>query len=115
MLSRFKAFFVHLIGSLVIGLGALALVFFLWYPAPLHLALGVTSVFMLLIIVDITLGPLLTFLIYQPGKKTLKFDLVVIVVLQLLALSYGLWAVIQGRPVWLVLNADRFDVVQATR
>lgn len=113
MLSRFKAFFVHLIGSLVIGLGALALVFFLWYPAPLHLALGVTSVFMLLIIVDITLGPLLTFLIYQPGKKTLKFDLVVIVVLQLLALSYGLWAVIQGRPVWLVLNADRFDVVQA--
>ncbi|MEO9333580.1 TfpX/TfpZ family type IV pilin accessory protein [Ectopseudomonas guguanensis] len=109
---RFKAFFVHLLGSLVIGLSALGLVFGLWYPSPLHLALGVTAIFLLLLLVDMILGPLLTLLVYKPGKKTLKFDLAVIVVLQLAALAYGLWTVAQGRPAWLVFNVDRFDVVQ---
>ncbi len=32
--------------------------------------------------------------------------------MQLSALSYGLWAVAEGRPAWLVFNVDRFDVVQ---
>ncbi|MGG2395803.1 TfpX/TfpZ family type IV pilin accessory protein [Pseudomonas sp. SH1-B] len=113
MTLRFRAFFVHLIGSLVVGLSILALVFGLWYPSPLHQALGVTSIFIMLLMVDMVLGPLLTLLVCKPGKQTLKFDLVVIVVLQLTALVYGLGAVFQGRPVWLVFNADRFDVVQA--
>lgn len=113
MPARLKAFLVHLFGSLIIGVSALGLVFGLWYPSPLHLALGVTSIFLLLLMVDITLGPLLTLLVYKPGKRTLKFDLAVVIVLQLAALVYGLVTVAQGRPVWLVFNVDRFDVVQA--
>lgn len=112
MLVRCKAFLIHLLCSLVIGLGALGLVFGVWYPSPLHLALGVTSIFLLLLLVDVTLGPLLTLVVYEVGKKTLKFDLAVIVALQLSALGYGLWTVAQGRPAWLVFNVDRFDVVQ---
>ena len=113
MIVRLKAFSVHLLCSFVIGVAALVVVFGVWYPAPLHLALGVTSVFLLLLLVDITLGPLLTLVVYKPGKKTLKFDLAVIALLQLSALSYGMWAVAQGRPAWVVFNVDRFDVVQA--
>ncbi|WP_395503214.1 TfpX/TfpZ family type IV pilin accessory protein [Ectopseudomonas mendocina] len=112
MPARFKAFLVHLLCSLAIALGVLGLVFGLWYPAPLHLALGVTTIFLLLLTVDVTLGPLLTLLVYKAGKKSLKFDLAVIVLLQLTALGYGLWTVAQGRPAWLVFNVDRFDVVQ---
>lgn len=112
MPARFKAFLLHLLCSLAIALGALGLVFGVWYPAPLHLALAVTNIFVLLLVVDVTLGPLLTLVVYKPGKKSLKFDLAVIVALQLAALSYGLWTVAQGRPAWLVFNADRFDVVQ---
>lgn len=108
----FKAFLIHLLGSLILGVSALGLVFGLWYPPPLHLALGVGTILLLLLLVDMTLGPLLTLLVYKPGKQTLKFDLAVIVALQLAALAYGLWALAQGRPAWLVFNVDRFDVVQ---
>lgn len=110
---RFKALIIHFLGSVAVGLGALGLVFGLWYPPPLHLALGVSTIILLLLLVDMALGPLLTLLVYKPGKQSLKFDLAVIVALQLTALFYGLWTVAQGRPTWLVFNVDRFDVVQA--
>lgn len=110
MSVRFKAFLVHVIGSAVIALMAL-LVFRLWYPAPLHEALGVTHIFLLVLLVDVVLGPLLTLLVYKAGKKTLVFDLAVIAFLQVAALGYGLWTVAEGRPAWIVFNADRFDLV----
>ncbi|MCM2320753.1 MAG: type IV pilin accessory protein [Pseudomonas sp.] len=109
---RFKAFLLHLTGSAIIALLALLLVFRLWYPAPLHEALGVTDIFLLVLLVDVVLGPLLTLLVYQVGKKTLLLDLAVIACLQLAALTYGLWTVAEGRPAWLVFNVDRFDLVQ---
>lgn len=109
---RLKAFFLHLSLSAVIALLALLLVFGLWYPAPLHTAVGVTHIFLLLLLIDVVLGPLLTLLVYKVGKKTLVFDLAVIAVLQLSALGYGLWTVAEGRPAWLVFNTDRFDLVR---
>lgn len=90
----------------------LFLVFRLWYPAPLHEALGVTRIFRLLILVDMVIGPLLTLLVFKAGKKTLIFDMAVILALQLSALCYGVWSLAEGRPIWLVFNADRFDLVR---
>lgn len=114
MHARFKAFLLHLAASALIALLALLLVFKLWYPAPLHDALGVTQIFLLLLLVDVILGPLLTLLVYKTGKKTLVMDLAIIAALQLAALGYGLWTVAEGRPAWIVYNADRFDVVTVT-
>ncbi|RRV42892.1 type IV pilin accessory protein [Pseudomonas sp. o96-267] len=109
---RLKAFLLHLGLSGIIALLAMWVVFKLWYPAPLHTAVGVTHIFLLLLLVDVILGPLLTLLVYKEGKKTLVFDLSVIAALQLSALGYGLWAVAEGRPAWLVFNTDRFDLVR---
>lgn len=113
MSVRIKAFLIHLSSSAAIALIVLLLVFYTWYPAPLHTALGVTQIFLLLLSVDVVLGPLLTLLVFKVGKKTLVVDLCVIFILQLSALSYGVWTVAEGRPAWLVFNIDRFDVVQA--
>jgi hypothetical protein len=113
MSARIKAFLIHLSSSAVIALIVLLLVFHIWYPSPLHTALGVTHIFLLLLGVDVVLGPLLTFLVFKVGKKTLVFDLALICLLQLSALGYGVWTVAQGRPAWLVFNVDRFDLVQA--
>ena len=113
MSLRVRAFFFHVLISLVIAAIVVALVFWVWYPAPLHQALGVTTIFLLLLLVDVTLGPLLTFLVFKPGKKSLALDLTVIACLQLSALGYGMWTVAEGRPLWLVFNVDRFDLVQA--
>ncbi|WP_312592388.1 TfpX/TfpZ family type IV pilin accessory protein [Stutzerimonas nitrititolerans] len=111
MPARLKAFLLHLAASALVALLALLLVFKLWYPTPLHAALGVTHIFLLLLLVDVVLGPLLTLLVYKVGKKTLIMDLAVIACLQMAALGYGLWTVAEGRPAWIVYNVDRFDVV----
>ena len=112
MTSRLNAFLIHLLISTCIAVAVIGVVFFVWYPAPLHTAVGVTQIFLILLAVDVVLGPLLTLLVYQVGKKTLVMDLTVIALLQLSALGYGLWTVAEGRPAWLVFAADRFDLVR---
>lgn len=113
MTSRFRAFLVHLAISSLLAAAALGVIFGIWYPAPLHDAVGVKDVFLLLLGVDVVVGPVLTFIVYKKGKKSLRFDLASIGVLQLMAFVYGVWTVAEGRPAWLVFSADRFDLVQA--
>jgi len=112
MIARFRASAIHLAISAVIALAVLILVFKVWYPGPLSDAVGVTHIFLLLVMVDLTLGPALTLVVYKKGKKSLKFDLAIIALLQLSALGYGLLNVAEGRPAWLVFSADRFDLVR---
>jgi len=113
MKSRIVAFFTHLIISGVVAAMAVYVVFFNWYPAPLHTAVGVTKIFLMLLAIDIIIGPVITFIVYKTGKKTLKFDLTVIALLQLVALGYGMNTVFEGRPAFVVFNVDRFDVSRA--
>ena len=113
MIPRLRAGLVHLSISAFVALIAVGLVFLLWYPSPLHKAVGVTDIFLIVLGVDVVIGPLLTIVVYKPSKKSLLFDLSTIALLQLIAFSYGLWTVAQGRPAWLVFSADRFDLVQA--
>ena len=113
MKFRFLCFGSHLLLSLLIALLVVGLVFWLWYPSPLDKALGVSSIFVLLLSIDVIVGPLLTLVVAKQGKKTLKMDLVAIGVIQMLALSYGLYIVAQGRPVWMIYDSGRFELVQA--
>lgn len=113
MRYRIRLFLFHLLFSMVLGSASIFLVFCIWYPSPLHSAAGVTRVFLILLSVDMVLGPLLTLLVGQEGKKSLKFDISVILMVQFTALVYGMHTVAQGRPVWIVFNVDRFDMVQA--
>ena len=112
MYDRLKAFGIHLGVSVLVGLSVLWLVFYFWYPIPLNKAVGVTQIFLLLLMIDVILGPLLTLIVYKKGKKSLKLDLSVIALVQLGALVYGLNALAEARPAWLVFSADRFDVVR---
>ncbi len=70
---------------------------------------------LLVMAVDVTLGPLLTFAVFdrRKGSSLLRRDLVTIAILQLTALLYGLYAVYQARPVALVFEQDRFRVIAA--
>lgn len=112
MILRVRAFLIHLSVSALLAVMALGVVFGLWYPAPLHAAVGVSAIVLLLIGVDVVIGPLLTFIVYKTGKKSLRFDLTIIVLMQSAAFVYGFWSVAEGRPAWLVYNVDRFDLVQ---
>lgn len=110
--NRTKFFFIHSFLSFLIALLIVGLVFFIWYPFPLATAVGVTHIFSMLLVIDVILGPLLGLLVYKEGKKTLKFDLSVIITIQIAALCYGVFSIEQGRPVWLVYNIDRFELVR---
>ena len=112
-LNRFQAFRWHLFGSMGVGLVTAALVFLVWYPWPLPAATGVTAIFVLLLAVDVVMGPCITLVVFNPAKMTLRFDMTVVLLLQISALLYGLHAVFVARPVYMVFNSDRFDLVYA--
>ena len=109
---KLKAFGLHFSISLLIALMSMVIVFFVWYPAPLYQAAGVTKIFLIMLGIDIVLGPLLTFIVAKPHKKSLKFDLAVIVLIQLAAFAYGFYHVYDGRPAWIAYSVDRFDLVK---
>ena len=113
MAFRLRAFGIHSLICLCIALFCLVLVFRYWYPAPLDEATGVTKIFLILLVCDMILGPVLTLIVANPLKKSVKIDLIIVGLVQFSALIYGLWTVESGRPVWLVFSVDRFDLVQS--
>lgn len=113
--DRLQASAVHLALSALVAALAALLVFGLWYPYPYREISGGRELFMLLVTVDIILGPLITLGIFDRRKpwKELRRDLVLVVLLQMLALVYGLWTVAMARPVHVVFEIDRFRIVHA--
>lgn len=111
--SRLKAAGIHLAISLAIAALAALLVFFVWYPYPYREISGGRELFLLVVVVDVIMGPLMTLAVFNPAKprKMLRLDLAVIGLLQVAALVYGLWTVAVARPVHLVFEIDRFRVV----
>jgi hypothetical protein len=112
---RLKASSVHLLGSLAVAALAAALVYRLWYPWPYTALAGGTGLFVLIVAVDVVLGPLITFVVFAPGKphRELWRDLSIVVAVQLAALVYGLTVMYEARPVVLALETNRFRVVSA--
>ena len=53
--------------------------------------------------------------VFNPAKKSLRFDLSVIAALQVAALIYGLAVMAQARPVFVVFAGDRFTIVAANQ
>ena len=113
--GRLKAAGIHLVISLGIAAMAALLVFFIWYPYPYREVSGGRELFLLVVTVDVIMGPLMTLAVFSQVKsrKLLRFDLTVIGLLQLVALVYGLWTVAVARPVHLVFEIDRFRIVHA--
>jgi hypothetical protein len=114
-MSRWKASLIHLSISAFIGVAVLALMLLVWYPHLFFVALGGQLVLMILLGVDVALGPLATLIIFNAKKsrKALAFDLSIIATLQLAALLYGMSVVFQARPVFVVFSKDSFDLVTA--
>ncbi|WP_420464694.1 TfpX/TfpZ family type IV pilin accessory protein [Panacagrimonas sp.] len=107
----FRPALIHLGISALIAMLAMLVIFQVWYPAPLSDLQGVDRLVLIMIGVDVVIGPLITLIVYNPAKKSLRFDLGVIAMLQTLALLYGLQAIYDGRPAYVVFSVDRFEVV----
>ena len=111
--NKLKASIIHLgLSILLVGLVIGSILFF-FFPQLFIAISDFKEIATILISVDLILGPILTFVVFQPHKKSLKFDLSVIAVIQLSALVYGAYSLFQVHPVYITFNIDRFTIVSA--
>ncbi len=112
-ISRWKAAGIHLAISVLIAIAVVLLLYFVWYPQPFFDASGGKFLLSLLVVVDVVLGPLITLIIFNTKKKSLKFDLAVIAFVQMAALCYGVYTMYLARPAFVVFTLDQFTVISA--
>lgn len=101
-------FSVMIISLLMMGM------IYLWYPSIFFEIEGGWEGAKIVIFVDIILGPLLTFVIYNPAKPELRRDIMTIVFLQLTCFSFGGYIVYRERPLAVVFYKDSFITVVAS-
>ncbi|MDH3536835.1 MAG: hypothetical protein OER87_13910, partial [Gammaproteobacteria bacterium] len=80
-------------------------IYYNWYPQPYFEVDGGWQGIRLVAAVDLVLGPLITFLIFdlRKSRREILFDLLTIVVIQFGALAYGVYATYTQRPVAIVM------------
>lgn len=110
-MTRSSATIGHLMLSTATAGLVLLLVFFVWYPAPYFRVAGAREVLAMVIFADLVLGPLLTLILFKPGKAGLWFDVVCITVLKIGALGYGVGLLFAERPAYAVFAKDRLTVL----
>jgi hypothetical protein len=109
-ITRWHASGLHLLISVALAAAVLTIMLALWFPGPLFTAGGGNGLLLILVTVDVVIGPAITLAVYRQGKRGMKFDLVVIAVLQLSAFVYGMHIVYLARPAFIVFAQDQFEV-----
>jgi hypothetical protein len=114
--NRTCAAAVHFLLSLLIFSLLLFILLKIWYPAPFFSASGGWQGLKIVALIDIVLGPLLTFIVFNTAKpkKELRTDISLIILFQFIVLFWGIHTVYSQRPVAAVFWEDRFYTVPAS-
>ncbi|OUS33322.1 hypothetical protein A9R00_13135 [Oleispira antarctica] len=111
--NRYQAFAVHMAISLVIFFILLFFITQHWYPGILFDTGNGWKAIAMIVGIDLILGPLLTLIVFNHNKSSLKFDLSVIALIQTAALIYGTWTIHQTRPIALAFINSSFITIFA--
>lgn len=108
-----KAFVFHLLLSVIIIGGLSFFVVSLWFPYPWATELGGYDLIIKILIIDLFIGPVCVGLCYKTTKKMALniLDIVIVTTCQLLFFSWGAWTISISRPVFIVFDTDRYEVV----
>lgn len=112
-INRFQATGLHLLASLAVLIFIFGFVKLVWYPQQLFFAANGFDILKILVAVDLVLGPLVMLIIFNPKKKSLKFDVIAILICQLLFLGYGVWSLYTVRPAYIAFVEKEFTLVKA--
>ena len=112
---RLKALGLHLLASAGVLTLVLGCLYLGWYRWPGWYLANVSTVMLVLAVVDLGLGPLLTSIVASPGKprRELRRDISIIAAIQLLALGYGTVSLWNGRPLYYAFSENVLQLVQA--
>lgn len=106
---------VHFVITLAVAALAAAVIFLVWFPGAFAGMGGGNKLFLIVVGVDVGLGPLISLVIYSSRKsrRALLIDYSVVAFFQLAALLYGVFTVAVSRPVFVAFTKDRLEVVAA--
>jgi hypothetical protein len=115
MRFRLKLFSLHLLSSATVLTLVLGSLYLGWYRWPGWYLTDVTRVIVVMVCVDVVLGPTLTFIIANQKKlrRELTRDIGIIVAIQLCALTYGSVQLWNGRPLYYAFSENVLQLVQA--
>jgi len=103
--TKLKATAVHFSLSLIVFFILAYQIFYVWYPMPYFSIAGGWQGMRIIAAVDLVLGPLITFLIFDLSKsrREITLDLLFIATIQISALIYGVVTTYEQRPVAIVV------------
>jgi hypothetical protein len=96
-------------GSLL--LLAFMVIRFLWFPGGFFQISGIAKLLLVLVAVNLVVGPGLSALLYKPGKWGLKFDLIIVACIEIAILGWAMHEISERRPAFVVFAVDRFETV----
>jgi len=110
-ISRRQAFLTHFGVSSLIFIVLSYLIIVHWYPDFYFALDGGQRAIATIFFVDVVLGPGLTLLLFKPGKKGLKLDMSMVVLVQLSALIWGVTNVYTERSATAVFYQGKFTCI----
>lgn len=113
--AKLRAALIHVGISTAIFTVFLYLILVEWYPPPFFTTDGGWKGVQIMVLVDMVLGPALTFIIFNPRKsrKEILLDLSIIAVVQLGALAWGGYTVYEQRAVAVVEWQGKLSTITA--
>ncbi len=116
MKFRLKAFGFHLLGSACFMALVLGAFYLGWYRWPGWYLAGASTIALMMLGFDVVLGPLLTFVVANPGKprRELARDIGIICCVQIIAAGYGATTLWNGRVLYYVYSQRFLEIVQAS-
>jgi hypothetical protein len=112
---RLKLFSLHLLSSATVLTIILGSLYLGWYRWPGWYLTDVKTVVLVMVCVDVVLGPTLTFIIanHKKSRRELTRDIGIVVAVQLCALTYGSVQLWNGRPLYYAFSEKILQLVQA--
>jgi hypothetical protein len=111
LMTRARLFVQRFAATASLLLLAFVVLRFLWFPDGFFLIFGITKLFLVLVAVNLVVGPGLSTLLYKPGKWGLKFDLIAVACIEIAILGWAMVEILERRPAFVVFAVDRFEAV----
>ena len=110
-MSRIRFFRIRLAISAAVLLPVYAVVRTLWFPGAYYDISGAPRQFWILAAVVLVVGPVLTTLVWRPGKKGMLFDIVALAGLEVVIVVVAATLLYLRQPYYTVFATDRFEAV----
>jgi len=89
--------------------------YYTWFPHSFSKLGGFNKTAFMLVFADLILGPLLVFIVFKEGKKYLKFDINVLLSIQIGAFLFGAYSLYLKHPSYAVFSDNRFVLVNVSQ